>query len=97
MTNQTEKTFPESIAELLRLAERATKGPWSKYDWASVNERRFVGVTHSSGDICALPNEFDCSERPVEETTANADFIAFARNFAEQWKDKLQEIADGKN
>lgn len=80
-----------------------TLGPWMVFDWTtSTGGTRLVGVrpvADEPGDICQVWGEFDkVSDRPNEESVANARLIAAAPDMLEvlvkleYWFDTDEEV-----
>lgn len=88
----TQLPLSQAVLELLQLAEMAKQSPWTSLPWSRMhghdeNDGHYVEQLES-GETVSGYTKYGISK-------ADADFIAFARNFAEQYKDELRGIAEG--
>ena len=70
------------IAELRRLAKKATPGPWSVDDFAIASASGSIGEVYSAADFACLEPEDE--PRADEEGKANAALIVALRNLLDQ-------------
>lgn len=75
---------PERIAEIRRLAEAATKGPWLIEPGQKIDEIYIVDAP-TDGRIARMWNGRTCRE-------ANAEFIAVARNALPELLDEVERL-----
>lgn len=86
----TKQPFNEAVLELLRRAEMAPAAEWDHSAQKATPGRCFQAqIWDSKGNALASVEPTD----DEEGATATAAFIAFARNFAEQYKEELRRIA----
>lgn len=82
---------PEEIAELRRLAEAATKGPWLVQDGCSW---RRIGTSGHDGDVICPTNHWKDGHPDLQAKHVDLDLVVAMRNKLAGMLDALEAAAD---